>query len=163
MKKIIIFLGVLLFGAIGFSQNFTFGNDFLNNHETQELEIGLFDFVSCPLQYELVKNETKKVWVNDGWGGGKIACVVIGGSLAFVGGLILIPAAILEEITALICGGVGAGLGVVTLIIGLCLPNDGHYETRYVSISNNIDLCSSLNYSQKNNNLNNTFGIRVKI
>ncbi|MBD5403953.1 MAG: caspase family protein [Treponema sp.] len=80
-----------------------------------------------------VNFKTKRIKIDDGWSMGKIWLVTLGSS-ATLGGILSLGLGLgLDESGATIAGGVVGGAGLVSLIIGLVLPNSFHYETRFVS------------------------------
>ena len=79
--------------------------------------------------------ETEQIKIDDGWGVGKAMFTAYGG-LGLLIGIPLFAVGLADDSDSsnlTIAGGVVGGAGLVSLIIGLVLPNSFHYETRFVS------------------------------
>lgn len=146
MKKIIVFLilavmGVNLFASSGFGFN---TNSKVSTNFSSPLEMSY----GIDYSYDLLGNETKKVWVDDGPSGGKVSLLISGGILCFSEFILLTTALALnvggDDIPKglWVAVGVTGGLGLTLLIVGLCLPNDGYYKT--VEVVNNDDFKSEI-------------------
>ena len=77
--------------------------------------------------------KTEQIKIDDGWSTGAICLGTLGGS-ATLGGILSLGLGLgLDVSGATIAGGVIGGAGLLSLLIGLVLPNSFHYETRFVS------------------------------
>ena len=85
----------------------------------------------------------KDVWVDDGWGIGKVLCVSLGAGLVVPGAVCLLVAPEDLWLVGTCCLG-GAAILVIT---GFILGNDGHYERVPVSKFDNTNLFQNMQVS----------------
>lgn len=144
MKKILLILVTFICTTSIFAQN-SFHESFKSNSFVQNEQCNY----SQP-NFKLMKNEsstTKQVWVDEGWGYGKMLGFGTGltGTLIF-GGLACLEFLHLTTTEGLfaVMFGLPAGACLISTIIALCIPNEGHWETVPISKIQNNPILSNI-------------------
>ena len=142
MKKILLILITFICTTSIFAQN-SFHESFKSNSFVQNEQCNY----SQP-NFKLMNNESsKQVWVDDGWGYGKgllfwsgLTGTLICGGLACLEFLDLTTT---KGLFAVIFG-LPAGGFLISTIIALCIPNEGHYKTVPISKIQNNPILSNI-------------------
>ena len=145
MKKLLLILVTFICTTSIFAQN-SFHESFKQKPFVQNEQS--FNYSQINSNFELVKNETsKRIWVDEGWGSGKMLGFGTGltGTLIF-GGLACLEFLHLTTTDGLfaVMFGLPAGACLISTIIALCIPNEGHWETVPISKIQNDPILSNI-------------------
>ena len=168
MKKNILLILLMFLGIHSFAQTFSgvsFNNSGLCNQTAfvNNCGVSFEQDVTKPFGLRLMKNDTKTVWVDTGWGNAKIGLTIVGGIVSLISTSVLIPAIIYSMPIVTTVFGIFGGAGLIAVIIGLILPNDGYYKTVPVSIFPNTDFYTKTSFSESKLCFENSMGIKIAL
>ena len=105
--------------------------------------------------------KTEQIKIDDGWGVGKITFTMAGGTGFLVGFPLFVIGLADDDSDLTIAGGVVGGVGLVSVIIGLVLPNSFHYKTRFVSALEKDPVLKNICFAT--NGIQTTIGYRFNL